>query len=527
VQPRYYQREASNAIFDYFIGGGEGHPLVVCPTGGGKTHILGDFVRQILETWDDQHVLIISHSKEILQQDYDTVVKYVPEDFVGLYSAGLNKRQRRQVTVAGVGSIAKRAKLFAKASLILVDEAHRIPPSNVGQYAQVFEALPHAKVVGLTATPFRMGSGYLHEGEGALFDKIIYDINIEELVEQGFLSNLISVDPVNKMSTEGIHTRRGDFVTGELSTQLDREELTQGIVSDLLTYSTKYKHWLLFAIDIQHAENIVRILAEHGVPAACTHSKLNKKQNELAVEGFKSGLYKALVNVEKLTTGFDFPAIDLIALMRPTKSPVLHIQMIGRGLRISEGKDHCLILDFAGNISRLGAINDVTVVDSRSNKKGEAITKTCPECRTICHPSVRVCPSCGTPFEFRESLELNASTAEVIKKKSVKKEKEKIINWHNVTKVTYAKHTSKTLKESLKVTYYCGLRFFHEWVSIGATTRAGYHAKAWWNYRASNGIPAPISVDEAVTRIDELMSPLQILVDETDRYPTIKKHIYE
>ena len=245
--------------------------------------------------------------------------------------------------------------------------------------------------------------------------------------------------------------------------------------SDLIKAGSNYKKWLIFAIDIDHAEHIAEALIRSGIPTGIVHSRMDFDRDKM-IRDFKDGVYKAIVNVNVLTTGFNDPEIDLIAMLRPTKSPIIHVQTIGRGLRIADGKDHCLILDFSGNTERLGPINDVHVYKKRkSTGEGEAITKRCPACDCIHHPSVKICDNCGHKFEFKSGLNINSTAAEIIASTR--------INWFDVSGINYVVHSKPNSPPSMKVQYNCGLRYFNEFVCIEHPGYAGHRAKHWARFR--------------------------------------------
>lgn len=521
-EPRWYQDECVNGIFNYFYEGGKGNPLAVVPTGAGKSHILGMFCERVLKQWPEQKILILTHVDTIIRQDYLAIREHLPPRQVGIYSAGVGRKQRCDVTVAGIQSIHTKYALFKETTIILIDEAHTVPPAGEGQYRK-FLAQFNCPIIGLTATHFRLGTGYLHEGKGRIFTDIAYEVDIERLIEEGFLAKLIPREPAVQVDMEGVHTQGGDFVKKESIERLDREGLTENIIEDLTQYKEKYKQWLIFAIDIDHAELIALLLNRKGIRTAVVHSKKSKKENEELKLLFKAGMYQCLVSVESLTTGFDVPSVDLIALLRPTKSPVLHIQMIGRGLRISVGKDHCLVLDYVGNVKRLGPINDVHIAVRKKGKGGQ-ITKTCPDCQTILSGSVRECPVCGHHFIFKEKLKNTAANDDIIAKKKEKKVIEP--HWFNVDFVTYSEHFGKT-GLMMQVAYRCGLRTFFEYKKFEGG-KAAYHSRHWWSYRAKENIMPPSSSAEAVLRANggDLNSPKQILVLEKGRYPEIQKTIF-
>ena len=524
--PRYYQKEAVDSIFNYFYDGGRGHPLVVASTGAGKSHILGMFCKEVLTRWPDQRILILTHVDTIIKQDYLAVRKHLPPNQVGIYSAGVGRKERKAVTVAGIQSIYQKYSLFSGTTIILIDEAHTVPPKGEGQYRSFLSKFT-CPIVGLTATHFRLGSGYLHEGDGRIFTDVIYETDIEKLIEEGFLCNLVAREPDALVDMEGVKTQNGDFSKKETVERLDREGLTESIINDLLQYKDNYKHWLVFAIDIEHAELIALFLNDAGIRTAVVHSKQSKALNNALKDDFCYGMYQALVSVESLTTGFDAPFVDLIALIRPTKSPVLHIQMIGRGLRTHPDKEYCLVLDYAGNVPRLGPINDVHIASRKKKGKGNAITKTCPECKTILPGSVRTCTFCGHEFVFKEKINDEAATDKIIKPKKEKKEVKPA--WYQVDSIAYSEYLGKS-GLTLQVLYRCGLRSFFEYKQFDFGSKASYHSKYWWKHRAiDNTLDSPVNSREAVIRAQagDLKEPHAILVLEKGRYPDIQQVVFK
>lgn len=524
----YYQPEAVTATFDYLVVNPDNHPLVVAPTGSGKSHILAQMCQVILER--GEKVLVVSHVKEILEQDEEKLVDLLGVHNVGVYSASLKRRERRDVTVAGIQSISKKAYLFEDFKYIIVDEAHLIPKSGKGRYLELFKAMYECTVIGLTATPYRLGTGSLVEGDGKLFDDIVYDIDIVRLIKEGYLSPLMTKDADTMFDTSGLGTRGGDFKDNQMSDSFDKFEITDGIVTELIQYKERYKCWMLFAIDIEHAEHINSALIEAGVDSVVVHSRMSRDDRNIALKLWKEGLYQCIVSVASLTTGVDNPRVDLIGLVRPTKSPVLHVQMIGRGLRIFEDKEHCLVLDFAGNISRLGPINDVTV-PVKGKGGGEAPIKTCPSCKTHIPASATLCYICGHEFPREESADLTQKAGELdaVKMDAVPATVEE---WHPVKSISYKEYKSSK-GESMQVTYVCGLRVFKEWVAIGRDGRPGVFANWWWKQRTLYAdhpeYRVPQNPKEAVKRAirGELNEPISIFVNETGRYPKVTSHKYQ
>lgn len=509
---RKYQQEANNAIFNYFYSGRKGNPLIVAPTGSGKSHMIGGFCKQVINKWPTQKITIISHVKEILSQDYKAIKEHMGDKVVGLYSAGLKSKTIKNITIAGIQSIYDKPELFDQTTLFIIDEAHTIPHTKGGRYHKFFSQVKKP-VIGYTATPFRLGAGYLHIGKNSFFNDIIYTINIKTLQDKGYLCKLTSKGTKKRLDASGVKKQAGDYVLKELSLAFDKEAITKDIISELLIYKELRKKWLLFAIDIEHAENITYQLNKVGIKAACVHSKMTRNR-DIIISDFRSGKYQALVSVAVLTTGFDAPDVDLIALMRPTASPVLHVQIIGRGLRPYPGKDDCLILDFAGNLLRNGPI-DAPVIKVKGQGTGEAIMKECDNCYEIVHAAVRICPCCGEAFKFRHKLTASAANNEVIV----------MIDWHQVDKVEYFNYIGSKDIPMLKVTYTCGLRRFSEYICLEHSGYAKYKAQHWWRRRSPE--PTPETSAEAVELTDTLDIPTRIMVEESGKFPIIKEHYFK
>jgi DNA repair protein RadD len=515
MTPRSYQRAAVNAIFQYFKAGKTGHPLVVAPTGSGKTHILGYFCAEVYRQWPNEKILILTHTKEIISQDVKTLKQYLPAELVGTYSQGLKSRQKRQFTVAGIQSVYKRVDEFLDYDVIVVDEAHLIPPDGEGRY-QTFLKPFKVPILGMTATPFRRKHGMLTEGH--LFDKIVYDIKVQDLIDMGYLASLTAKITEYALNTKGLKILGGDYSKADLSQKLDHAHITKKIVKELLRFRDKRKAWLIFAIDIEHCEHIANELQKAGIVSAAVHSRLDFDRKDL-LDLFKNGHIQAIVSVETLTTGFDAPNVDMIVLMRPTTSPVLHVQMLGRGMRIAPGKDKCLVLDFAGNVRRLGPVDAVLVEKKikRSKGDGTGFTRVCPKCKEIVHVSRKVCPSCGYTFPVKVKLTEHEEGTALLKK-------QKKVEVKEVKQISYTKHKKSGKPPSLKITYRTGmLNFIQEWIPLEHKGYPRIRAQSWWRQHATG--PCPTTVEEALQRCSDIKKPKAIKVDFYDKFPKVIGYI--
>jgi DNA repair protein RadD len=230
-----YQRASIDGIYDYFSTK-DGNPLVVIPTGGGKSLIIAQFIIEALQQYPETRILCLTHVKELIAQNHAELMGLWPTAPAGIYSAGLRKKEiASQVLFAGVQSIWNKAYNLQLVDLVLIDEAHLIPRSSNTTYRKLIADLlvinPHLKVIGFTATPFRLDSGLLHDGDDAVFNDIAYEVNIRDLMEQGYLTPLASQAGHNAINTAGVATRGGEFVAGQLDMAASDPETVELIAS--------------------------------------------------------------------------------------------------------------------------------------------------------------------------------------------------------------------------------------------------------------------------------------------------------
>jgi DNA repair protein RadD len=490
------------------------------PTGSGKSIVIADLLKQILVKWPHVKVLVLSHVQEIIEQNLEKLHTLLPEYKIGVYSASLRQKKIEQITIGSVQTIVNVVNKFSGFNLIVVDECHTIQPNDEGSYNKIFQAIPNARVIGYTATPFRYNQ-FLTDGNH-IFDKIIYRTNIRTLIKKGYLSPIKSKQTKIEIDTSKLKVTAGDYSKKSLQEEVDRFGLTKSICDDMLQFKDKRKHWLVFCVSIEHAEHVADYLTSIGIEALAVHSKLSKEMRALILNLYTEGKIQAITNVGVLTTGFDYPGIDLISFMRPTKSHVLYRQMIGRGMRIAEGKEDCLLLDYAGNCKRLGPI-DVDPVFSKPSKKGGGegggLTKTCPECNEIVHLKVKVCPDCGYQFPEQEKLLMGASGAPIL---STERKPAK----YEVYGAIYSSYQKPGKAPVLKVTYkLLGLKRIPEWISFESSSAwLDAQAKKWWRQRTT--LPYPSTVKEALKHKEQLKIPKYIIVDESGKYPKILQYLF-
>ncbi len=336
----------------------------------------------------------------------------------------------------------------------LVHNCHTVSHKDEGGYRTFISALsevnPALRVVGLTATPYRLGHGYITD-KPAIFDALIEPVSIEELVLQGHLCILRSKSTSATLSVDGVKKRGGEYIESELQAAVNTDPQNAAVVQEVLARADaeNRKTMLFFCTGVDHSMAIRDLLRKHGQTAECVTGKTPKAERARILQDFKVGKIRCLTNANVLSTGFDAPNIDLIAMLRPTLSPGLYLQCAGRGLRIHPDKDDCLILDFAGVVAMHGPVTAVQPPKRKGEPGGgEAPTKGCPECGELIHASVMTCPACGHVFEQKEKpLVLRNDDIMGIEAQAM-----------HVTQWNWRKHTSRSSgKDMLAVTYYGAL----------------------------------------------------------------------
>ncbi|CAB4122341.1 SSL2 DNA or RNA helicases of superfamily II [uncultured Caudovirales phage] len=514
---RAYQTAAINGIYNYFAAE-TGNPLVVIPTAGGKSLVMASFIEGVLKSYPDQRILIVTHVRELIEQNHAELIKLWPQAPAGIYSAGLKKREiSAQILFAGIQSIHKHVYGVQQCDLVLIDEAHLIPRSSNTMYRSFLDGLkrlnPMLKVIGLTATPYRLDSGRLHEGEEAIFTDIAYEVTVRELIDDGYLSPLISKRMATELDVSEVGTRGGEFIAKDLEAAIDQDAITQSAVDEIFSYSANRKSWLIFCAGVDHAYHVRDAVRARGVTCETIVGDTPSAQREALIKDFKAGRIQCLTNANVLTTGFNAPAVDLIAMLRPTKSAGLYVQIVGRGCRLAPGKSDCLVLDFAGNIARHGPIDAIKPKTPKAGEEGEAPTKDCPDCNSIVHAAVRECPDCGHLFpEPKIKIEARASNLDILSGGPPQ--------WVPVTGVNYARHEKLGKPPSLRVDYQSGLLSHSEWICLEHQGYPRQKAASWWANRAA-GLPLPGRVDEALAVVKQLKLPAQIAVRASGRFTEI------
>lgn len=538
-EDRYYQVNAVNSIFDYYdVEHKRGNPLVAMPTGTGKSVVIARFIQRALQRYPRTRFMMATHVKELVEQNANKIIDLFPGAPLGIYSAGLKQRHTTQpIIYGGVASMVKNPVMFGHRDLLLVDEAHLISGADSSQYDLLIRGLkstnPALKVIGFTATKYRMGQGLLTNG--GIFTDICYDDTtlerFNQLLAEGYLSMLVPQPTDVEIDMRGVKTNNGEFV------QAEAEQRAMRITRQAIDYAARFKHsrhsWLVFASGLENAYQACAYLNEIGITATVVHSNnkqypMSDKERDDRIADFKAGKYQAIVNYGILTTGFDHPPIDLILMLRATKSVPLWVQMLGRGTRPFFGsflfppKNNCLVLDFARNTERLGPINDPIIPAKKGAGGGDAPIKICESCGTYNHISARFCIGCGEEFQFADKLTKEASTEAVVR------DAEPIIERFKVRAVNYRRHSSK----QSNLDTFCAMYSVEEqtlpisqYVHIEAQGKAREHAVNWWATRS--GSECPQTITEALQMTSYLRPPSYIHVVTNAKYPSIERFEYD
>lgn len=535
---RPYQREAVDAVYDH-LRRRDDNPLVVIPTGGGKTPVMATVCRDAVRRWGGR-VIVLAHVKELLDQTAATLRSMAPDLDIGVYSAGLRRRDTgNDVIVAGIQSVYKRACELDGFDLAIVDEAHTIPLDDSGGsgggegmyrtfLSDARAVSPHLRVIGLTATPYRMKDGLICRPDHFL-NRVCYEAGVAQLIEGGYLSRLRSKAARSEVDTGGLHVRGGEFVSWEVEQLMDQTDRVRSACAEMVELTAERRSVLVFCVGVRHAEHVAQCVREvTGEACETITGDTPPLERSAILDRFKRAELKYLTNINVLTTGFDAPNIDAICLLRPTHSPGLYYQMVGRGFRLCEGKDDCLVLDFAGNIRRHGPVDDMKAARSRATSEGgsgEAPVKVCPACREAVRIAERICPACGEAFPVAAEAEAGsqphegrASTDAILSADR----REPVDTRYEVRDVGYRVHVKRGAPEghprTLRVDYEIGWNDWQsEWVCVEhpANSYARQKAEAWWRRRTHE--PVPTDADEAVALAEAgvLAAPAAITVRST------------
>lgn len=527
-KPRWYQQEACEAFWQFVETNHDAsrNPVLVLPTGTGKSVIIAYIIQHAVKTWNNTRVLMLTHVGELVKQNAGKLSSIWPEADIGICSATLGHKDTENSIIFGnvqsVAPLLKRdANAFGVRNLIVIDECHMLSEDENSQYRQVIAALkklrPQMRVLGLSATPYRMKGGYLTEQKNAVFTDIVYDLNsqFERLIKEGYLAPVTTLKTKPHVDLTGVGTRAGDYKLDELQKACGDDAMLKNSLVEVVKRSSGRRAWIVFIAGIENCNKCAQLLREMSVSAYAVNSSFSAEENATKIEAFRKGEIRCLISADQLTTGFDVPQVDLIAMLRPTKSPGLYVQMIGRGLRPAEGKKDCLVLDFARNIERLGPINNPFIrarTEKKASSKQQAPVRSCPGCQAYIPVQATVCPHCGQKIERNLELELKAG---VLIERTFGHQPKPGRKIATVISVDYTEYKSVSGNVSFCAVYTCIVggkkRTIKKWLAFNQKkTSIGYleAAKAWKELSCYPYKLVPLSVEEAMKRTSELKTPL-------------------
>lgn len=383
---RHYQQDAVDNTIKYFQKKRD-PALIVLPTGAGKSLVIAEMARIARG-----RVMVLAHVKELVEQNYQKYTSYGLD--AGIFSASLGKKDWDQKAIFGsVQSVARAPdEFFQGFSLLVIDECHRVAEEGATQYQEVIQKLkeknPNICILGLTATPYRLGQGwiyeYSHTGElkteqKRFFKQCLYELPLSYMIKNKFLTPPVKVDiPVTCYDFSELSEKNRMYTQSEVEELLkNQKRLTPLIVKNIIDITERFNRQgvMIFSASIKHAEEILSYLPEGEARLVVGDTDISERDE--IVQDFKDRKFKYLVNVSVLTTGFDAPHVDVIAILRPTESNSLYQQIVGRGLRLETGKTDCFILDYTG----MGHdIYTPEISDKRPAKESVPVFVPCPKC---------------------------------------------------------------------------------------------------------------------------------------------------
>jgi DNA repair protein RadD len=406
---RPHQVAAADAIEAAFAKGIR-KPLVDMCVASGKSFTYAEIARRAIKR--GQRVIISAHTRELVEQNADACRSLLPGVHVGINAAALGERcWRAPVISAAVQSIHKYAHNLGPIEILVVDECHLLSHADNGMYRDLWRGLGCPLMLGGSGTTFRLQGGSLVEGEGAPFDQVVYKYGILDGIRDGYLCEAFSLGADDKMDVTKLRSRSGEYTPESQDAQMIAS--MDNHIAQMVHHGQERRAWLVFEASVKAAHAMAARMNEWGIPTGLVLGETPDMEREQTIAAFRRGRLRALVNKECLTTGFNVPHVDLLVMRRATKSLGLYTQIIGRLLRVAEGKTNGGVLDFAGNIDRHGPIDCIQPLNTKSRlvscdmcgRRNAAaamrcwscdaeMTKNCPACLVAVPRHVMQCPHC-------------------------------------------------------------------------------------------------------------------------------------
>jgi DNA repair protein RadD len=535
--PRDYQEFGIDQTFRYFEEKG-GNPLLLYPTATGKSVVVAGICVRALRDWPQTRILMLTKTQELVEQNLEKLKLAWSDAPVGVYCDALSLKQHHYpITFGTIGSVYKVGEIFGFIDFIIVDECHEISLKDESMYRKLINKLkernPLIKVIGLTATGYRMKQGKLINGENALFTDEIVDCTGMDaynwFFDQGYLVPPVPRPTRTSYDLSKVNITGGEYEQASLQQVVDNDEKNESAVQEMLEWSHDRNCCVVFGSGVEHVKHLAEILEYYGQDVTWVASKgIAPGERTRRIEAFKRGEYKWIVNNGILTTGFDHPPIDFIGMVRHTLSTGLWVQMCGRGTRpcyapgydlshqtgrleaiYNSAKRNCMILDFAQNVTRLGPINDPRVPLPKERKRvGDAPIRICDQCGCYNHAAAVICWNCG--YLFPRHLKIGQSGTEDLIRTNALRHAPLDVRDRAVDRVGYVRWKKRDRPDSIKVVYHCGHHMYSEWICLEHGGYPTHRAHEWWRKRCD--LEPPATTDEGLRLVSLLKQPRIIKV---------------
>lgn len=528
ITPWPHQLEAFEALHKHMMQKTT-NPCVVIPTGGGKSFCMAYTIQKWKSMAPYMRTIVLAHRQELVLQNATEMADASGCD-IGIYCAGLKKRETaNSVIYAMIDSVYKKWGEFEPFDLVIVDEAHRIPPDGDGKYMSFIKHCrslnPKLRVVGFTATPYRMSGPICHADH--VLQEICYQADICRLIREGHLCQLRSRVSDDQPDISGLEIARGEYNQTQVADLFDVPDVTKKAVADIAKNINAYerKSTLIFCASCQHCEHVASEVRAYGLSCEVINEKTPSEKRQSAAKRFIDGSLRVLCNVGIYTEGFNAKNVDCVVYLMTTASRGKYEQIAGRGLRIHPAKEYCMILDYGHNIETHGPIDAPACSVVRIAK--------CKACGYSYSRQLKACPTCGEPQPKREIEEYEREEMEEAQRAlhEARAAKLEILSaapaWYDVDDVFVTVHRKDGKPPSLKIQYRCGCQIFPEWVCLDHTGSAGALAKQWWTRRF--GLPVPC-VAEAIGNmllghdIKEITPRICVCIEAGTKYYKIIDH---
>ena len=512
------------------------HPLIVLPTGSGKTIVFAHLIKTLYKQDPSQRFLIIAHRQELISQAKEKILNVWPNAPCGILSANLKQfNNTASIIIASRDTLASQTRLYKSLPVdyIIIDEAHHVSLDHNSRYRKIinhFEEIGSPKVIGVTATPYRMGQGYIYGTKADFFGGVSHSVSIPELIKQQYLCRLsafaVAKEAIIDASKARLKFKGGDYRESDLEILAMVDSTIRAIIDDWLEKAF-YKgrtSTVFFCVSILHAQKMCMALRSTGIKARFITGETPTSEREIILNQFENGEINALCNVAVLTEGWDAPRTDCIALLRPTKSLGLYVQICGRGMRTWGDKTDCLLLDYGGNMQRHGCIDIAKPSRLSPTDDEEDMTWICDECFAVNDYTYDQCIECnalkpqptleldlpGDGQEEKEAAETTEAATGYVLSDEVPDSEQPIYRTEQVASVTAKKKTSKKGNEYLSVEFNCKGVYWPQSTAlmIGMYGKAGDIAREKWDSMAKErrwgqmGKVPPRNIDDAVDLIN-------------------------